>query len=68
VQRKVFGIVTNVPFRTTTINEFGEDDVISAEEFFKFYQMVQDTAAKATVTVPDPDPTYKLRRMGRWPE
>jgi hypothetical protein len=66
VDRKVFGIVTSVPFRTTTTNEYGDLDVIPAEEFARFYDMVQDTGAEAGIKVPDPDPTYKLRRSGRW--
>lgn len=58
VEVEVLGEVERRPFRTTTTNDQGERDVISPDEFARFYDMVQRVGAEAGVDVPSPDPNY----------
>lgn len=46
----------DVPVRTTTKNERGEDDEISTLEALKMYAHIQRRAAENGIDVPDPDP------------
>lgn len=59
---EVFGQVRERPFRTTTTDEHGNPDKISAEEFGRFYDMVQQVGAEAGIDVPNPDPTKRRIR------
>lgn len=59
VEREIFGQLRTVPFRTTTRDEHGKADKISAEEFARFYDMVQQVGAEAGIFVPSPDPMKK---------
>lgn len=62
VECVIFGQLRQRPFRTTTTDENGKADVIPAEEFGRFYDMVQEVGAEAGVDVPDPDPTKRRIR------
>lgn len=66
VARTVFGETTTVPFRTTTKDQHGEDDTLSAADFSLFYAMVVQVAAEANVSIPDPDPYYHVDRQVEW--
>lgn len=63
VEREVMGQVMTRPRRTTTTNEAGERDVISAADFARFYDMVQMVGAEAGIDVPSPDPLHGNRRF-----
>lgn len=52
----VLGMAITRPVRTTTTDEDGRRDVLSAAEFADFYAMVQRVGAEAGIDVPDPDP------------
>ena len=59
-----FGGQSRRPRRTTTTNEDGERDPLSADAMGKFYQFVQREAMdKFGVWVPDPDPYYQIRGL-----
>lgn len=59
VEREVFGELQSKPFRTTTTDEHGKRDVIAAEDFARFYEMVQRVGAESGCHVPDPDPMLR---------
>ena len=52
-----------LPRRTTTTNEDGKRDVISWDEFSKFYAMVQQIGAEMPnpIWIPDPDKSLRTR-------
>ena len=45
------------PFRTTTIDQDGNEDEIDRATAIRMYEFIQRTAAEYGVDVPDPDPT-----------
>ena len=59
VEEDVMGQLVRKPVRTTTTNEQGERDVMSAEDFSRFYDMVQQVGAEAGIDVPAPDPFWR---------
>ena len=54
VERDIFGHSVQRPFRTTTCNEQGMRDVMSAKDFAQFYEMAQQIGAEIGVDVPSP--------------
>ena len=55
---KNFGqIEISKPVRTTTTDENGKRDVVGADIFSRFYNMVQQIGAESGVYIPDPEPT-----------
>jgi hypothetical protein len=63
VDREVMGQVISKPYRTTTMNERGERDVMPAADFARFYDLVQHVGAEAGIDVPSPDPLWnEIRR------
>lgn len=52
------------PVRTTTKNERGERDEISAMQALDMYAFIQQRAAENSIDVPDPDPMWSQR--ARW--
>lgn len=60
VDRTVFGKTRTQPFRTTTTDEHGEDDVLSTKNFMDFYSFIQQhMAERLGLNVPDPDPHWR---------
>lgn len=59
VEKVIIGQIVSKPYRTTTRDDRGKRDVISTEDFSRFYLVVQQTAAEAGIYVPDPDPCHK---------
>lgn len=64
VTKEVLGKTIYRPYRTTTNDAYGERDVLSTEEFARFYDMVQMVGAEAGIVVPDPDPLFHVKN--RW--
>jgi hypothetical protein len=60
---EVMGQLVTRPVRTTTTNEQGDRDVMSALDFAKFYELVQQVGAEAGCDVPAPIPN-EVRRYG----
>jgi len=52
----VMNTATIRPLRTTTTNQDGEREVLSASEFSAFYAYVQRRGAEIGLDIPDPDP------------
>jgi hypothetical protein len=63
----VLGSRRVVPVRTTTRNEEGKPDTISAAEFSQFYADVERKAAEFGIYIPSPDPRWFLSNE-RWSE
>lgn len=59
---EVFGQVRERAFRTTTVDEHGNADKLPADEFWRFYEMVQQVGAESGIDVPNPDPAKKRIR------
>ncbi len=55
VEVEVLGKKKTRPFRRTTTDENGNDDVMSTIEFAKFVEMVQRIGAELGVYIPDPE-------------
>lgn len=55
VETDICGRTQERAYRTTTTGPNGEPDIISAESFSRFYDMVQQVGAEAGVDVPSPD-------------
>lgn len=52
--------IESVPLRTTTTNEHGKRNVLSAEDFWKYVEFLQRFAAeKLHLVIPDPDPELR---------
>lgn len=61
------GRTQDVPLRTTTVDEHGNDDVLDGEAFWKFVEYVQRVAARQGIAIPDPDPALATNpRRGAW--
>ena len=56
--RNVLGRTHRYPIRTTTTDEHGKRDVISAAEFSKFYADVERIAAECGIFIPAPNPYW----------
>jgi len=55
--------IRDVPMRTTTTDENGARDVLSARDFWEYVEFLQRFGAKYGVYIPDPDPSYnKIER------
>ena len=54
----VLGFEHRRPIRTTTHDEDGKRDVISVEEFSKFYSMVERLADEFGIWIPPPNPRW----------
>jgi len=55
------------PLRTTTHDENGKRDVLTAQRFSEFYAMVEQRAAEFGIFIPSPDPRWFLSNE-RYPE
>jgi len=56
----VLGELQSLPVRTTTTDENGKRDVISAAEFSQFYADVERKAAEFGIFIPAPNPRWFL--------
>jgi hypothetical protein len=54
--------VEQVPIRTTTTDENGEDDPCSMEDMLALWARAQKLGASLGVVIPDPDPDYFKKR------
>lgn len=56
-----------MPIRTTTTDEHGNDDVLDGDEFWRYVEFIQRAGARQGVVIPDPDPALRTKpRRGRW--
>lgn len=60
-RRKINGEIVSEPIRTTTEDADGNRDVIDGGEFWRYVEFVQRLGAERGITIPDPDPNYKIK-------
>ncbi|HEU4601781.1 MAG TPA: hypothetical protein VFS24_07425 [Steroidobacteraceae bacterium] len=61
VEYELMGVKGTKPRRTTTTNEQGERDVLSREDFSKFYNFIVQKAAEIGCYIEDPNPMLRTR-------
>jgi hypothetical protein len=61
IEYEVLGAKFIRPRRTTTTNERGERDVLSREDFSRFFSFIQQKAAEIGCYIEDPNPQLRTR-------